>query len=178
MQTPIWVPLVAAAFGIVGVLWTQWRADARAERDWQREREHEAELWAREDRVRTFEQRRQNYTDFYTALKTMVEAASEHAHHRNPEVLPPTFGYEAGAQLQLMDLYGSGAVSAAARRAFDCAASLGRNSYREGGDPEIMEFEYDEAELELLNAIRTDLGIPGTFAAVTPEAPDQRILAT
>ncbi|GIG93349.1 hypothetical protein [Plantactinospora endophytica] len=176
MQTPIWVPLVAAALGIAGVLWTQWRADTRGDKVWKREREHEAQLWAREDRARTFEQRRKNYADFYIALKAMVEVASEHAHQRNPHGLPQTFHREASGQLQLMDLYGSGTVPLAARKAYDRAASLGRYSHRPGYDPELMEFEYDEAEVELLNAIRADLGVPGTFAAPDPEQPDRRVL--
>ena len=176
VQTPAWIPLVVAALGIGGVLWTQWRADARADKVWRRDREYDARLQAREDWARTFEQRRENYANFYTALKEMVQVASERAHQGNPGELPVSFGDEAGTQLQLMDLYGSGAVPAAARLAFDRAASLGSNSHRPGYDPELMEFAYDEAESELLNAMRTDLGVPGTFAAVAPDEPDRRVL--
>jgi hypothetical protein len=167
MGTAIWVPLAVAALGIVGVLVTQWRADIRADKVWKRERE--AQRWAREDRTKTFDQRRQNYSDFYTALKTMVEVASERAHATEPNELPPNFGEDAGAQLQLMELYGSAAVVHTARMAFHRAQALDRDSHRIGHDPEIMEFEYDQAETDLLNAMRTDLGVPGAFAPVDPE---------
>ena len=178
MQTPVWVPLVAAGLGIAGVLWTQWRADARSDKIWERERRHEALRWAREDQARTFEQRRDTYVGFYAAVKRMVETASEHAHAVDPRELPPDFGFTAGEQLELIDLYGTGAVPAAALVAFQRAAALGRNGRRPGFDDEVLEFEYDEAELELLNAIRADLGVPGLFAAITPEEPDRRVLST
>ena len=176
MQTPVWVPLVVAGFGIAGVLWTQWRADARSDKVWEREQRHEALRWAREDQARTFEQRRDTYINFYAALKRMVETASERAHGVDPRELPPDFGFAAGEQLELIDLYGTGAVPAAALVAFQRASALGHNGPRPEFDEEVMEFEYDEAELELLNAIRADLGVPGLFAAITPEQPDRRAL--
>ncbi|MFI7602532.1 hypothetical protein [Actinoplanes sp. NPDC049681] len=143
---------------------------------WEREQRHEALRWEREDQARTFEQRRDAYINFYAALKRMVETASERAHGVNPRELPPGFGFAVGEQLELIDLYGTGAVPAAALVAFQRASALGHNGPRPGFDEEVMEFEYDEAELELLNAIRADLGVPGLFVAITPEQPDRRVL--
>jgi hypothetical protein len=143
---------------------------------WEREQRHEALSWAREDQARTFEQRRDTHVHFYAALKRMVETASERAHAIDPRELPPDFGFAAGGQLELIDLYGTGGVPAAALVAFQRASSLGNNGARLGFDEEVMEFKYDEAELDLLNAIRADLGVPGLFAAITPEEPDRRVL--
>jgi hypothetical protein len=54
----------------------------------------------------------------------MVETASERAHAVNPGELPPDFGFAAGEQLELIDLYGTGAVPAAALAAFHRASAL------------------------------------------------------
>ena len=70
--TPLWVPLVVAAIGllgtfsgtIAGVLITQRRSDRREGLTWERERQRERDLWAREDALRTFEQRRDAYIGF------------------------------------------------------------------------------------------------------------------
>lgn len=84
--TPLWVPIVIAAVGVVGtfgagvtgVLITQRRADRRDSDAWTREREREAERWAREDEMRTFEHRREAYADFDESLKEMARAAYDH----------------------------------------------------------------------------------------------------
>ena len=64
-QLTLWVPLVVAAIGllgtsvgtIAGVLVTQRRADRREGLARKREQQRERERWAREDALRTFEQR-------------------------------------------------------------------------------------------------------------------------
>jgi hypothetical protein len=78
--TPLWVPLVVAGLGVLGtiigtiagVVITQKRSDRREERNWNREREREREQWAREDALRTFEERRNSYLEFYDSLQKMA----------------------------------------------------------------------------------------------------------
>ena len=80
--TPLWVPLVIAALGLAasiigsigGVIMTQRRADRREELQWQRDREREQDDRAREDALRTFEQRRACYVDFEEALRGAAQA--------------------------------------------------------------------------------------------------------
>jgi hypothetical protein len=84
-QTPIWVPVLVGAIGLVGVLATQIVASARAGRErraaerredtrWEREREQRQLLFDREDRYRSHSER----SDAYAALGL----ALEHWHDR------------------------------------------------------------------------------------------------
>jgi hypothetical protein len=78
--TPVWVPLLVAILGllgtaggaIVGVLITQRRSDRREKAAWDREREREREVWAREDAARTFELRRQSYVEYFEAVDAVI----------------------------------------------------------------------------------------------------------
>src|SRR4051794_25875021 len=82
--TPLWLPLVVAGLGLLGtivgtiggVLVAQRRADQRESVNWSRERERERAIWSREDAARTFEHRREAYTDFYEAVRAMASRAS------------------------------------------------------------------------------------------------------
>jgi hypothetical protein len=63
---PFVVPLIVAILGLIativgtisGVIITQRRSDRRETVAWERQRERERELWAREDAARTFDLRR------------------------------------------------------------------------------------------------------------------------
>jgi hypothetical protein len=74
---PTGVPPVVAGLGVLGaivgtlagVLVTQRRSDRRERASWERERVRERELWVRDDTLRTFEQRRDAYADFYSSLR-------------------------------------------------------------------------------------------------------------
>jgi hypothetical protein len=84
--TPLWVPLVVAGLGLAGtiggtiggVMIAQRRSDRREELNWNREREREKERWAREDVARTFDHRRDAYSDFYESLREMALTAYNH----------------------------------------------------------------------------------------------------
>ena len=90
--TPLWVPLVIAALGLAasiigsigGVIMTQRRADRREELQWQRDREREQDDRAREDALRTFEQRRACYVDFEEALRGAAQAIWDAGHGTGP----------------------------------------------------------------------------------------------
>lgn len=71
MNTPMWLPLVVAAVGIVGTLSGVWLTSHLAHKreaiSWTRQQEQEKTRWAREDAARTFEFRRSAYVAFYEA---------------------------------------------------------------------------------------------------------------
>ena len=70
--TPLWVPLLVAAMGLIGtvagtvggVLVTQLMANKREQANWTRELRREQTRWSREDQTMTFEHRRVAYVDF------------------------------------------------------------------------------------------------------------------
>jgi len=68
--TPLWVPLVVAAFGLVstmvGIVVTQVMPNRRERASWQRDTDRE---WQREDEALTFEHRRIAYVEFFEALR-------------------------------------------------------------------------------------------------------------
>ncbi len=80
------MPLLVAVLGLLGtgggalagVLITQRRSDRRETAAWTRERGRERELWAREDVLRNFEQRRDSYIAFHATLREMARTAYDH----------------------------------------------------------------------------------------------------
>jgi hypothetical protein len=84
-STPLWVPLVIAVLGVLGtvvgtvlgVVLTQRRSDRREDLQWTRMREREREQFAREDSLRTFDQRRIAYLEFEELLRTAALAVSD-----------------------------------------------------------------------------------------------------
>jgi len=81
-MTPLRVPLVVAALGlvstVVGIVDTQIMANRRERESWQRETDRERERWQREDHARTFEHRRVAYVEFYESLRAMMLRAYDH----------------------------------------------------------------------------------------------------
>jgi hypothetical protein len=173
--TPLWVPLVVAALGlvgtiagtIVGVLITQRRADLRESTTRNRERERERERWAREDAVRTFDHRRDAYTDVYESLGDMAREARDHglglrADQELSEWERPTF-----KKLERLRVYATPAVADAASVACTTAWRWGHETTY-GQLDEIYyrrRDEYNKAEVVLLAAIRRDLAIPDNEVA-------------
>jgi hypothetical protein len=78
--TPFWVTVLVAGLGVAGtvtgVIITQRWADSRECRLREIDRNREQERWAREDQVRTFDHRREAYTDYFENLKAMAQQAS------------------------------------------------------------------------------------------------------
>lgn len=171
--TPLWVPILiaglgmlgAAAAGITGALITQRRADRRHEEAWTRERERDRERWEREDEMRTFEHRREAYSDFYESLKEMGRRAYDHGYGftEEPEI-PEGWQTDTFRKLQRMSLYATPPVVDAASRAYDAAWRWGHETPHDDPDSdrfgELQEL-YDAAEIQALFAIRADLSIPG-----------------
>jgi hypothetical protein len=69
-QVPLWVPMVVALFGLVGVVFAQVIAGWREDRRWRREAEREELRWQREREVRQHEAR----ANAYAELIGVVEA--------------------------------------------------------------------------------------------------------
>jgi hypothetical protein len=80
-STPLWVPLLVAAMGTIGtvlaVVLTQRRSDQREAAAWDRERQRQRDLWAREDQLRNFELKRELYVDFYVSVQEMARVVYE-----------------------------------------------------------------------------------------------------
>jgi Na+/glutamate symporter len=98
MSTPLWVPLVVAAFGlvstVVGIVVTQVMANRRERANWQRDTDREQQRWQREDQARTFEHRRAAYGVFYDSLCHDTLLVTNYVNHmnnpHNPNVPPIT----------------------------------------------------------------------------------------
>jgi hypothetical protein len=69
-QVPLWVPLVVALFGLIGVVFAQVIAGWREDRRWRREAEREELRWQREREARQHEAR----ANAYAELIGVVEA--------------------------------------------------------------------------------------------------------
>lgn len=170
---PLWVPLVVAGLGLLGtvlgtiggVLITQRLSDRREAVAWDRERDRQREQWAREDAARTFEHRRQAYSDFYESLKAMALRAYSYGvglGDDDEEELPEGWQFPTFQRLQQLDLYGTPTVALTAHEAYTVVWRWGVGT-KFGEDDEAFYEAHeaaDAAEQELLLAIRTDLAIP------------------
>jgi hypothetical protein len=182
VQTPLWVPLVVAgigvlgtlAAGIAGVLITQSRSDKRDTKTWDRERKREQERWSREDRVRTFDHRREAYTDYFENIKAMARRAQQSTRSDPPTELHPDWFEPTFLSLNRLLVFGSAAVAEAAGAAYSACWSwgtrqgIGLNLAGEVIDSHYWEGTYNNLEAALLHAIRDDLQIPGGRLTVIP----------
>lgn len=179
-STPLWVPLVVAGIGVAGTLTagiaggliTQRWSDRREVNAWTREREREHERWTREDEARTFEHRRQAYTDFYEAVKALAKTAYDHGYGftEEPE-LREGWQSDAFAKLARLEFYADRPVATAASAAYGAAWSWGQ--YGNFNDPEDPHFherqqKYDDAELKMLLLMRQSLSIPNVDSMFPP----------
>lgn len=167
---PLWVPLVVAGLGvlgaitgtIVGVLITQKHSDRREVQSWDRERERERERWAREDALRTFEQRQRAYVDFYESLRHMARTSYNHGMGLSePDELDFEWSTAAYQGLEHFRLYASPEAMEAASAAYSACWRWGNQTTHGDDDERFYESQedYDGAELRLYQCIRRDLGI-------------------
>ena len=99
MQTPLWVPLFVAGLGLLGtiagtvtgVVLTQRQATRREALARQHERKRQQEQWTREDGLRTFDQRRTAYIEFYESLRDTGLVVYYYGRGRGESALPPDF---------------------------------------------------------------------------------------
>jgi hypothetical protein len=166
-MTPLWVPVLVAAAGLVGTVGAVWltqrRADQREQTNWNRERERERQRWAREDAARTFENRRDVYSAFYESLQDTALLVYNHALGLSDEPeLPAKWQFPSFQKLQDLRLYATPAVSEAAASAYTALWGWGHSLAHAEVDEDYREREerYDEAMAAVLEAIRRDLAIP------------------
>jgi hypothetical protein len=157
--TPLWVPLVIAGLGLVGtvlgVVITQRRADYRETLQWERMRTREREQWAREDVLRTFEQRSSCYIDFEEQLRSTALAVYEAQSGIRP-ILDEDWQTPVFQSLLRLQVFATPETTAAAVNTYDSllrwAEASDTNSYH-------AEATYDKAHDQYLAAIRRDLRI-------------------
>lgn len=169
-STPLWVPLVVAALGIVstlvGIVVTQIMANRRERATWTRELEREQARWAREDQALTFEHRRTAYVEFYEALRKMMLRVYNHGmglSDHELDDLPWAWQKEAGEAVRRLEVYASPEVTKAAIDAYDATYRWG-HAARYGRDDETFydnQEQADTAQVALLEAIRSDLHVKG-----------------
>ena len=171
--TPLWVPLVVAAVGLVttlvGIAVTQFMANRRERADWARELAREQERWLREDKAITFEHRRKAYVDFYVSLRRTMLRVYDHGAGISDEgdgsaKLPLGWHTDPWEKLQQLQVYGSPGVASLATRAYANAYRWGSETWRGDADDRFFKNrdEADVAKNSLLEAIREELGVPGT----------------
>jgi hypothetical protein len=164
--TPLWVPLVVAALGLLGtvigaisgVVITQRRADKREAVAWEREQERERAIWARDDARRTFEHRRTAYAGFYQSLTRLGTEAFD----RMRAELAASEVIELERRLELLELYATPRVTELATTAYLSIGgpfgSIGQTKDRD----ELPKHRaiWLKTVKELLRAMREDLRVP------------------
>ena len=154
--------LVIAVLGLLstlsGVVITQRSSDRREALQWTRMREREREQWAREDSLRTFEQRRISYLEFEEQLRSAALAVSD---TRSRSALEDEWQVPVFQSLLRLEVFGTPETTAAAVDAYD---ALLRWSDTSGASSYYAETAYDKAHDKVITAIRKDLRIdtPGT----------------
>jgi hypothetical protein len=156
MKTPAWIPILVALIGIAGVLWTQWRADKRNDKEWNRQRQHELMQRSRDDAARTFDHRRHAYADFYSALSAMETTAWNYLERGRPAQLPDDWDAEALRKLWHVALYGKPDVYELGNKAWYAALQYGRSA-DEGSS--YWEAQIERTKAALLAAMRQDLDV-------------------
>lgn len=155
--TPIWwIPLVVAVIGLCGVLggglggvmFTQRHANHREDTRWQREREREQALWAREDAARSYEHRRAAYVDFIKEFHCRREELAS----GNGEKNAPWYDMLLYDLLMQIQIFGTNKAAQPADEAFNALI----NAVEDNED--IPEAE--DVLAPLRSEIRRDLSIP------------------
>lgn len=157
--TPLWVLLVIAGLGLLGTVLgaviTQRKADRRETLQWERMRDREREQWAREDALRTFEQRSSRYMDFEEQLRSTAVAVYEAQSGVGP-ALEDGWQTPAFESLLRLQVFAMRETKTAAVNAYDSLLRWGEasvaNSYH-------AEATYDKAHDQYLDAIRRDMRI-------------------
>ncbi len=149
--------LVIAVLGLIstllGVVITQRSSDRREALQWIRMREREREQWAREDSLRTFEQRRISYLEFEEQLRFAALAVSD---TRSRSALEEEWQVPVFQSLLRLQVFATPETTATAVDAYEALLRWSEandvNSYH-------AEAAYDTAHDQYIAAIRKDLRI-------------------
>lgn len=171
-----WLPLLIAALGVlgtvggtaVGVIITQRRSDRREDLQWNRLREQERERWAREDVLRTFDQRSSSYINFEEKLRSTALLVSQ-SQTGVGSSLEPDWQLPSFQSLLRLRAFASRDAAEAANDAYNALWRWGdmEDSYGDDGDEHNAEFVYDEASERFLAMMRRDLRIDPESSLVT-----------
>lgn len=147
MTSEVWSPLLTALLALAGVLFTQYRAERRAD-NLERRRE------VREDIAKSYENRRDAYGAFLSLFYQLERAAREWNEDELGE--PPEDALESIVEpLTLIRIYGTTAATAAADQLVDWLVD---DVF--GPQSENHTHERASAEENFLKIVRNDLGVP------------------
>jgi len=138
---------------LLGVVITQRNSDRREALQWTRMREREREQWAREDSLRTFEQRKACYLEFEEQLRSAALAVSD---TRSRSALEQEWQVPVFQSLLRLQVFATSETTTAAVDAYE---ALLRWSETSGANSYHAEVAYDKAHDQYLAAIRKDLRI-------------------
>lgn len=151
--------LVIAILGLfstlLGVVITQRSSDRREALQWTRMREREQEQWAREDSLRTFEQRRICYLDFEEHLRSTALAVS-YAQDGFSSAVEDEWQVPVFQSLLRLQVFSTPEATQAATAAYDALLRWGGV---DGINYPGAEAEYDKAHDQYLAIIRRDLRV-------------------
>jgi hypothetical protein len=145
---------LTAGATIIAVLITQNASKQRESVQWEREREKDRQKRAREDTLRTYEERRRCYLDFEERLTSAALAVHNRMYSSELDI-DAEWQLSAFQGLLRLQVYAPSHVSERASKAYGALLEWG-NGER---DPAVSEVFYDEMHKKYLGAIRQDLGI-------------------
>lgn len=151
--------LVIAALGLLstlsGVVITQRSSNRRESQQWTRMREQQREQWAREDSLRTFEQRRICYLEFEEQLRSTALAVS-YAQSGFSSALEDEWQVPVFQSLLRLQVFSTPEATQAASDAYDALLRWGGV---DGINYPGAEADYDKAHDRYLAIIRKDLRV-------------------
>lgn len=160
-RVQMWVTVAVALLGlastVLAVFITQRASNQRDEASRAHELERERARWEREDKVRTFEQRRDVYVDFYVALRRLRERLR---HIPVGGAMQEDWREEVWQQFPRVALYGSNTIADLGDHALDLIVTSTVHRCRDDEDSHRLERLASETFRKLLEAMREELGVP------------------
>jgi hypothetical protein len=141
--------VLSGGLTVTGVVLTQNRADRREDERWRREREHERQVWAREEATRTYDQRRDAYLDFMKDWDERFNAIYMNKLTREEPEPPEDYLEPLFKHVEQVRTFGS---RQAGSLALDAFGALRYHAYEGGPIPALGLDEFREQ-------VRRDLGV-------------------
>jgi hypothetical protein len=154
-MTPLLIAVLGLASTLLGVVITQRSSDRREAVQWTRMREREREQWAREDSLRTFEQRRTCYLEFEEQLVSTALKVS-YAQDGFRSALEDEWQIPVFQSLLRLQVFSTGKATRAASEAYEALLRWGGV---DGVNYPGAEADYDKAHDQYLAIIRRDLRV-------------------